>query len=606
LKLKNKLYLTQILIILTFIIFICSLYITFKKHSEQNLESQLTKSVNLTKQLLRSTLEGTYKTFDQRKSFIKYMHRIALEEFKKNENISLEELKSRIITLFDLKDLDIDLFLIDKNYVIIDATFEKDIGLDFKQMPDAKADLDKATKDNAIHIGSNISIDYMDSNIKMYSCARTSNNQYLELAFIDSFIYDKLRQSISDISENTKVKIKIFRITKTSSGKEFYEDIMNNQNIINKQEWYDSQKNFSLNATTHDEIINVYRQNKIFKTTKNMQDSTATIYVPLHTKGNDNSLGDNHFVLKLQIDISDEMAQWEENKNIFYVISLALILLMILLYYFIKHHFYTPITTITQNFEEKTNIADPNLLNKKDEFGILSEKYNTLYSKLQDQIENNLHLLNENKQFIADMVHQIRTPLSVIMTNTSLIEMSSEQKVSSYITQINAAINMLSNSYEDLSYIISNDVIEYKPLELDFTNFLHERINFFEVIANANNKTISTDIANDIKITINDTELERLIDNNLSNAIKHSNDNSVIKVILKKVHSEIILQFISEGKNIHNVFRVFDKNYTESSDAKRSLGLGLYMVKSICEKNDIEYTVNSINNMNTFTYIFKV
>jgi signal transduction histidine kinase len=165
---------------------------------------------------------------------------------------------------------------------------------------------------------------------------------------------------------------------------------------------------------------------------------------------------------------------------------------------------------------------------------------------------------------------------------------------------------MLSNSYEDLSYIISNDVIEYKPLELNFTNFLHERVNFFEVIANANKKTISTNIANDIKITINDTELERLIDNNLSNAIKHSNDNSVIQVILKKVHSEIILQFISEGQHIYNVTKLFDKNYTESSGAKRSLGLGLYMVKSICEKNDIYYAVNSINNMNTFTYIFRV
>ncbi len=228
-----------------------------------------------------------------------------------------------------------------------------------------------------------------------------------------------------------------------------------------------------------------------------------------------------------------------------------------------------------------------------------------LHEELQQQIEDNQLLLNENKQFIADMVHQIKTPLSVIMTNTSLIEMKGDENISSYATQINSAINMLSNSYEDLSYIISNDTIAYMPVEIDFTHFLNERVDFFDVIANANSKNISADIANDIKMTINDTELERLIDNNLSNAIKHSYENSEIEIILEKTDAEIILKCISKGPNIRNVSKIFDKDYTESYGAKRSLGLGLNMVKTICEKNDIQYSVHSKDNMNTFTYIFK-
>jgi len=230
----------------------------------------------------------------------------------------------------------------------------------------------------------------------------------------------------------------------------------------------------------------------------------------------------------------------------------------------------------------------------------------SLHEKLQDQIEHNQLLLDENKQFISDMVHQIRTPMSVIMTNTSLIEMKSESQVSSYVTQINSAINMLSNSYEDLSYIISNDTIEYKDIELDLSHFINERIDFFEVIADANNKSISSSIESDIKVTMNDTELERLIDNNLSNAIKHSNDESEIEVMLDKNNSDIVLQFISKGENIHDVTKIFDKNYTESYGAKRSLGLGLNMVRTICEKNNISYSVHSEDNTNTFTYIFKV
>lgn len=232
------------------------------------------------------------------------------------------------------------------------------------------------------------------------------------------------------------------------------------------------------------------------------------------------------------------------------------------------------------------------------------QELESLHEKLQDQIEHNQHLLAENKLFIADMVHQIRTPLSVIMTNSSLIEMKTKEEVSSYIMQINSAINMLSNSYEDLSYIISNDTIEYKPIEINITDFIYQRIDFFEIIAKANNKAILTNIESNIKVTMNDTELERIIDNNLSNAIKHSSDRSEIEIILEKSNSDIVLEFISLGKDIIDTKKIFYKNYTESHGAKRSLGLGLNMVKMICEKNNIQYSAHSGENTNTFTYIF--
>ncbi len=190
------------------------------------------------------------------------------------------------------------------------------------------------------------------------------------------------------------------------------------------------------------------------------------------------------------------------------------------------------------------------------------------------------------------------------MLNSSLIEMETKDEVTSYVSQINSAINMLSNSYEDLVYIISSDTIEYKAIEINLTEFLNERIDFFEVISQANDKTIYTNIADDVKVTMNDTELERLIDNNLSNAIKHSYDKSEIEIVLEKNHSEIILKFISKGKGIRDIAKIFDKNYTESYSAKRNVGLGLNMVKSICEKSHINYNVHSEDETNIFTYVF--
>jgi len=233
------------------------------------------------------------------------------------------------------------------------------------------------------------------------------------------------------------------------------------------------------------------------------------------------------------------------------------------------------------------------------------QKLVLLHEALQSQVEKNKLLLEENKLFISHMAHQMRTPLSVIMINSSLIELGTKNQISGYVTQINSAINMLSNSYEDLSYIISSDTIEYKPIKIDLTEFLQERVAFFELIAQANGKSIYTDITYGVDVSINDTELERLIDNNLSNAIKHSYDKSEIGIVLEKNHSDIILRVISKGKNIIDNSKIFDKNYTESNHAKRNLGLGLNMVKNICEKNHINYSVHSEAGNNIFTYYFK-
>jgi signal transduction histidine kinase len=446
----------------------------------------------------------------------------------------------------------------------------------------------------------------MDATFKLYACAKVNNDTYLEMALVDPLSYNKLRTRIANISKSTKNQINLFRIRSTASNEEYYEDILNTETISNKKEWNAALKKFPLNSVTENRVINAKRQNTIIRNDEGIKNGRVSIYVPLLTKENVPSLGYHNFVMKLEIDINDFIEQWKEIENIFLWASLVLLALMLLLYFVIKYNFYIPITTITQNLENEVIIDDPVLLNKHDEFGVLSNKYNLLYLKLQDQIKHNRLLLNENKLFITDMVHQIRTPLTVIMTNTSLIEMKTKEKVSSYIAQINSAINMLSNSYEDLSYIISNDTIEYKPMEIDLTDFLHERIDFFEPIANANDKTIHSNITNHLSVYMNDTELERLIDNNLANAIKHSNDKSQTEVLLEKSNSEIILKFISHGQEIYDTSKIFYKGYTETYGAKRSLGLGLNMVSIICEKNNITYSAHSEEGINTFTYVFKV
>jgi signal transduction histidine kinase len=190
------------------------------------------------------------------------------------------------------------------------------------------------------------------------------------------------------------------------------------------------------------------------------------------------------------------------------------------------------------------------------------------------------------------------------MTNTAFIERKTYPDISKYLSQINASINMLSNAYEDLSYIISHKQMVYTKRTIHLSLFLQERVDFFTTIAQARNKQIVAHITPNIYININDTQLERLIDNNLSNAIKHSTHNSTIKVALFQRANKIFLIFLTQGAAIKDTKKIFQKNFTQDNSAKRSLGLGLYMVKEICLQNRIDYCVYTKPNSNKFCYIF--
>ncbi len=143
-------------------------------------------------------------------------------------------------------------------------------------------------------------------------------------------------------------------------------------------------------------------------------------------------------------------------------------------------------------------------------------------------------------------------------------------------------------------------------MEIDFTQHLQERIHFFKEMLDETQHTMHQEIEVGITLHMNDTELERLIDNNISNALKHSLKQSDIYISLYTEEQKRVLRFTSKGKAIKEPFKIFEKNYTENPSAKRSLGLGLHMVKNICDKHGIGYLVERENDYNIFVYTFTI
>jgi len=206
---------------------------------------------------------------------------------------------------------------------------------------------------------------------------------------------------------------------------------------------------------------------------------------------------------------------------------------------------------------------------------------------------------SEHDKFIKSAMHEIKTPLSVITLNNELRAL--EQGKDSYSEEIDNALKVLNHSYNTMSFIVNKDKVKNVIELLSLNEVVKERIDFFQSIADANDKKIISDISGDCKIKMTYPDLIRLIDNNLSNAIKYSPSGSVIKVVIY----DNLLSFNNMGKVIENKDKIFSP-YVRENTTVGGYGLGLSIIKDITVKFDIDISLLSDKqNGTTFTYFFK-
>ena len=210
-------------------------------------------------------------------------------------------------------------------------------------------------------------------------------------------------------------------------------------------------------------------------------------------------------------------------------------------------------------------------------------------------------LVKAQDSFIKHSIHEINTPLAVIMMNIDIYKIKfGEDK---YLSQIEAGSKMIANIYDDLSYLVKKDRFVYGKQWISFSLFLEGRIDFFEEIAKGNKHKVVAEIEENIDIYFSDIELQRIIDNNLSNAIKYAHKNSEITVKLKKQSDTVILEFLTYSKQIKDTKRIFEPFHQEE-ELQGGFGLGLEIVRSISKKEHVEVIVTSDHEITIFKYIF--
>jgi len=213
------------------------------------------------------------------------------------------------------------------------------------------------------------------------------------------------------------------------------------------------------------------------------------------------------------------------------------------------------------------------------------------------------NLLISQKQFLKHAVHETNTPLSVIMGSIELYEM--ENGKNKYVTNIEVALKNLCSIYNDLSYLVKKDQIEYPKHRLDLGDYVRSRVDFFATVAQRVNSQFIFEIPNnEMLILFNESKLQRIVDNTLTNAIKYSHENEDIYIVLKEIHDKYSLLISSHSKMIQEPEKIFEEYYREE-ESKDGFGLGLNLVKRICIEENVIINVESNLDKTSFEYIFK-
>ncbi len=204
--------------------------------------------------------------------------------------------------------------------------------------------------------------------------------------------------------------------------------------------------------------------------------------------------------------------------------------------------------------------------------------------------------------FLKDAMHELKTPIGVARINVDMLQM--RLKNDKYILRIKSALKNMTVIYEDLEYYMQQNMVKDEKTDINFSLFLERRIEFFNDLVISKNIKFTKNIQNDIHIIFNELELYRIIDNNISNAIKYSKDGSIVEISLQKDNDQIRLIFKDEGIGIKDKSKIFERYY-RGDKITGGFGIGLSIVKNICVKNKIEIKVESqVNKGTTFIYLF--
>jgi two-component system OmpR family sensor kinase len=191
--------------------------------------------------------------------------------------------------------------------------------------------------------------------------------------------------------------------------------------------------------------------------------------------------------------------------------------------------------------------------------------------------------------FIANIVHDINTPIATIMLNSKSL-LKKTQIAPKKLQLILSSAKQLSDMQHDL-LALADEKNEIEKEEIEVNSTVEEIVEEFRLRYATQPFEVSVE---EQVIVVNGVDFRRIIQNLLSNAVKYNRDEHLISIYSK----ENLLVIEDRGKGMEHPEKVFEKNYREDYSIQGN-GLGLASVLAMINRNEINIEVSSSINLGT-------
>ncbi len=286
--------------------------------------------------------------------------------------------------------------------------------------------------------------------------------------------------------------------------------------------------------------------------------------------------------------------------------SLLTIIIAVLLSLILSRHITKPLEQLMEGIQrvrsgDKTNRIK---IETKDEF----EKIGNAFNEMTEQLRKNEEA---RRTLVADVAHELRTPLSVLQGQLELIQDGVLPLNQENTAKLNDEVLRLSRLVNDLQQVSLAEAGKL-PLKLSETN-ISELIN--DVIFNfqflAEEKGIKIIYNNSIvnrKIKIDRDRIKQVLINLIGNALKSTGENGKIVITSEEIEEKLIVSIQDTGIGIakEHLPYIFDRFYRTDTGRNREAGgsgLGLAITKGYVEAHNGTITVESeLGKGTTFTF----
>jgi len=217
---------------------------------------------------------------------------------------------------------------------------------------------------------------------------------------------------------------------------------------------------------------------------------------------------------------------------------------------------------------------------------------------IQD-ITEHVRLNNMRKEFVADVSHELKTPITSIMgyADTLLEDEYDKETKDKFLTVIATEARRMAKLVTDLLALsrYDNDEIKQEKVEFDLGELVKRCQDKVQIEIDKKHHKVECFVTANVPPVYADKDgIERVVLNILTNSIKYTKEEGNIKIYVGFVYSDAYIKIIDNGIGIpeEDLTRIFDRFYRVDKARTREMGgtgLGLSIAKEILDKNNRKY-----------------